>query len=127
MRHLKAPVVLLGTLLLVAGCGGSSGSTSVPATGTPGGSSGPAAPASEAPNANVEAANVFSNNCSGCHGDAGQGGVGPNLQQLPAAGNLQTVLKQVRNGGGGMPPFEGKLTDDEINLVAHYVVETIHQ
>jgi cytochrome c551 len=116
----------VASLLLAAACGGGGGSSSVPVTGTPGGSSGPAAPASEAPTDNVEAANLFANNCSGCHGGAGQGGVGPNLQQLPKAGNLQAVTQQVQHGGGGMPPFQGKLTGQEIDLVAHYVVQEIH-
>jgi cytochrome c551 len=122
----RKPATALVALLFAAACGGGGASSSAPATGTPGGSSGPAVPASEAP-PNAQAANLFANNCSGCHGGAGQGGVGPNLQQLPAAGNLQTVMNQVTHGGGGMPPFEGKLTDQEIDQVAHYVVQDIHQ
>src|SRR4051794_32871398 len=122
--------VSLLALALAAGCGGgssgSSGSSSVGGVGQPGGETGPAAPASSQ-QGTVAAANLFSNNCSGCHGDAGQGGVGPNLQTLDDAGDLQTVENQVRNGGGGMPAFEDKLSDDDIEQVASYVVDTIHQ
>jgi mono/diheme cytochrome c family protein len=121
------PACTVALLLLVVGCGGGGGSTSVPVTGTPGGASGPAAPASEAPTPNVEAANLFANNCSGCHGGAGQGGIGPNLQESAKAGDLRAVIKQVRDGGGGMPSFQEKLTDEEIDLLAHYVVRAIHQ
>ena len=33
--------------------------------------------------------------------------------------------RQVRNGGGGMPPFADVLSDEEIDAVAQYVVEEI--
>jgi mono/diheme cytochrome c family protein len=36
-------------------------------------------------------------------------------------GHLALVEKQVRNGGGAMPPFAGVLSDRQIDLVAHYV------
>jgi mono/diheme cytochrome c family protein len=39
----------------------------------------------------------------------------------------QAVMEQVRNGGGGMPAFEGTLSDDEIQDVAAYVTEKIAQ
>jgi len=67
---------------------------------------------------------VFTSNCGSCHvlGAAGTtGSVGPNLDQLkPDEG---TVEQKVRNGGGGMPAFEGRLSDAEITAVAKYVAE----
>jgi len=67
---------------------------------------------------------IFTSNCGSCHtlGAAGTGGsVGPNLDDLkPDAG---TVEAQVRNGGGGMPAFEGRLSDAEITAVSQYVAE----
>jgi outer membrane protein assembly factor BamB len=67
---------------------------------------------------------VFTSNCGSCHvlGAAGTSGtVGPNLDQLkPDEG---TVEQQVRNGGGGMPAFEGRLSDAEIKAVSKYVAE----
>jgi alcohol dehydrogenase (cytochrome c) len=71
-------------------------------------------------------AQLFSDNCESCHGPLGAGGhVGPNLQKSPVAEHLSQVEKQVRNGGGPMPPFAGVLSDKEIDVVAHYVVEQI--
>jgi alcohol dehydrogenase (cytochrome c) len=71
-------------------------------------------------------AQLFSDNCESCHGPLGAGGhVGPNLQKSPVAEHLSQVEKQVRNGGGPMPPFAGVLSDKEIDAVAHYVVEQI--
>lgn len=65
---------------------------------------------------------VFTNNCGSCHvlGDAGtQGSVGPNLDELKPS--RDQVEQQVRNGGGGMPAFQGRLTDDQIDAVSDYV------
>ena len=71
-------------------------------------------------------AQLFSDNCESCHGVEGAGGhVGPNLQTSPVAENLSQVEKQVRNGGGAMPPFSGALSDEEIDVVSQYVVEQI--
>jgi mono/diheme cytochrome c family protein len=65
---------------------------------------------------------VFTANCSACHtlADAGaSGAVGPNLDD--AAPDQAAVEAKVRTGGGGMPAFEGQLSDDEIVNVAAYV------
>jgi outer membrane protein assembly factor BamB/mono/diheme cytochrome c family protein len=67
---------------------------------------------------------VFSSNCGSCHtlGAAGTtGAVGPNLDDLKP--DAATVEAKVRNGGGGMPAFEGRLSDAEIKAVATYVAE----
>ena len=67
---------------------------------------------------------LFTSNCAGCHtfAAAGTNGmVGPNLDQisLPAAG----IAEQIQNGGGGMPPFKGQLTDEQIQALAKFVFE----
>jgi len=88
----------------VAGCGGSSGGDSnAPATASGG-------------------EKLFTDNCSTCHtlaaaGASGQ--VGPNLDQLRPGPDL--VTSQVNSGGGAMPSFKGRLTDDQIKQVADYV------
>ena len=42
-----------------------------------------------------------------------------------SAKQLSVVVKQVENGGKGMPPFKGTLTQKQINDVATYVVKDI--
>jgi outer membrane protein assembly factor BamB len=67
---------------------------------------------------------VFTSNCGSCHtlNAAGtSGNVGPNLDQLKP--DEATVERQVRNGGGGMPAFEGRLSDAQIMAVAAYVAQ----
>lgn len=75
----------------------------------------------------VEAgATVFSENCSVCHGATGHGGNGgPDLRTMPKAQEVAGAEEQVTNGGGGMPPFGGVLSEEEIENVAAYVVHEI--
>ena len=71
----------------------------------------------------AEGREVFVANCGSCHTleDAGtSGAIGPNLDELSV--DEATVEAQVRSGGGGMPAFEGQLSDEEIMAVAGYVV-----
>jgi mono/diheme cytochrome c family protein len=69
---------------------------------------------------------IFASNCATCHGATGHGGNGgPDLTSIPSAKNYQTVVGQIANGGGGMPPFKGTLTQKQINDVATYVVKDI--
>jgi mono/diheme cytochrome c family protein len=66
---------------------------------------------------------VFVGDCGSCHtfADAGTTGtIGPDLDQSSV--DVAAAEAQVRSGGGGMPAFEGELTDDEIVAVANYVV-----
>jgi alcohol dehydrogenase (cytochrome c) len=69
---------------------------------------------------------VFAANCGTCHGSLGTGGNGgPDLTEIPAAQNASHVVKQVTNGGGGMPPFKGQLTAKQIRDVAAYVANVV--
>jgi cytochrome c551 len=69
---------------------------------------------------------VFSENCSVCHGATGHGGNGgPDLRTMPLAQTEAGAIQQVTNGGGGMPPFSGVLSEGEIENVAAYVAQDI--
>jgi mono/diheme cytochrome c family protein len=69
---------------------------------------------------------VFSENCSTCHGATGHGGNGgPDLRTMPLAQSEEGAIQQVTNGGGGMPPFGGVLSEEEIENVAAYVAQDI--
>jgi mono/diheme cytochrome c family protein len=60
--------------------------------------------------------------CGGCHtlADAGTSGtVGPNLDG--AKPPFDKVVVQVTNGGGAMPPFKDRLSEQQIRDVAAYV------
>jgi mono/diheme cytochrome c family protein len=125
-RSISAVVPTLTVLALVGGVasscgGGGKKATSEPPTTT-------TTTTATAPGAGQAAsgATLFSDNCESCHGTNGAGGhIGPNLQKSSVAENLAKVEKQVRNGGSVMPPFKGVLSDEQIDTVAHYVVEQI--
>ena len=89
----------------------------------------PGGEGAEAGGATADAAagkEVFSEECSVCHGATGHGGNGgPDLTTMPLAKTQAGAEKQVTNGGGGMPAFKGVLSEEEISNVAVYVVEDI--
>lgn len=116
-------VALVGSMSMIAAlgltaCGGSDSSSdggSAPMTTEQTSGGGTAA---------NEGQTVFVQNCGTCHtlSAAGtDGNVGPNLDT--AGVDYEEVRNQVINGGGGMPAFQGVLSDAEIDAVATYVSE----
>jgi alcohol dehydrogenase (cytochrome c) len=88
----------------------------------------PAEPADQGKGDAAAGQQIFADNCAGCHGQSGTGGNGgPDLTTIPSARNIERVVAQVTNGGGGMPAFKGTLTPKQINDVSAYVVETINK
>jgi cytochrome c6 len=67
---------------------------------------------------------IFSQSCASCHTLAAAdatGTIGPNLDQSQIA--LDAAIKQIIEGGGGMPPFGDTLSEQQIRAVARYIVE----
>jgi cytochrome c553 len=98
----RAAFGLLAAALLLSGCGGSK-------TGS-----------------NSTGGKVFASaGCGGCHtlsAAKSNGQTGPNLDQ--AKPSYDTVVRQVSNGGGGMPSFTGKLNTNQIRDVASFVASS---
>jgi len=70
----------------------------------------------------IDAKGIFTANCAPCHTltKAGTNGmVGPVLDDLALPPSA--VEHQIRNGGGGMPPFGNQLSDDEIEALVQYL------
>lgn len=63
--------------------------------------------------------------CGGCHTLAAAGSEGqlrgPNLDDLQP--DFDTVVQQVTTGGGGMPAFDERLSEQQIRDVAAFVSE----
>ncbi len=72
-------------------------------------------------------AKVFAANCASCH-IGGKNVVNPakTLKQEALAqyamNSSDAIVTQVTNGKGAMPKFKGRLTDDQIQSVAAYVL-----
>ena len=111
-------VVLALLVVAAAGCGGDDDDS--------GGAATTAATTAETTEGGGDGAAVFASaGCGTCHtlAAAGSSGTtGPNLDDLMP--DKETVEAQVRSGGGGMPAFEGQLSDAEIEAVATYVSES---
>jgi sulfite dehydrogenase len=63
--------------------------------------------------------------CGGCHtleAAGSSGTIGPNLDEAQPDSAL--VVERVTNGAGAMPSFKDKLSEEDINNVAAYVVES---
>ena len=118
-------VLLLAALVLVVAipaCGGEEEEQALPETveGT--------LPADTGAATEGDAANgkkVFASaGCGGCHtfSAAGSTGtVGPNLDDANV--DVDAAVQQVKNGGGGMPAFGDRLSDQEIADVAAFVTQ----
>lgn len=123
MRRTKLALLLVaGALALVAaGCGSDDDSD----TAEP-----PAATTTEnGGSETTDAANgeqvYVSAGCGGCHtfADAGSNGqIGPNLDESQPSAEL--VIDRVTNGAGAMPSFSDRLSEQQIQDVAAYVVES---
>jgi mono/diheme cytochrome c family protein len=66
---------------------------------------------------------LFGDNCSVCHGLSGQGGNGG--PPITSQRNIDAIMAQIEQGGGGMPPFGDQLSDQEILDIATYVAQSI--
>ena len=118
-------VLLLAALVLVVAipaCGGEEDEQALPETveGTLPADTGAATEGDPANGKTVFA----SAGCGGCHtfSAAGSTGtVGPNLDD--ASVDVDAAVQQVKNGGGGMPPFGDRLSDQEIADVAAFVTQ----
>ena len=70
-------------------------------------------------------AKLFSNSCAVCHGEFGQGEIGPNLSDrfwIYGSGKKE-IYSVISNGTeNGMPNNYWRLTEDEINSLTLYVM-----
>lgn len=58
--------------------------------------------------------------CIGCHGGDLAGGMGPSLVGL--SDSKEEIHDIIKNGQGGMPPFGGKISDEQIDQLAEYIL-----
>ena len=68
---------------------------------------------------------IFTGSCGSCHvleaaGTAGT--AGPNLDE--SRPGLEEAEHQIAEGGGGMPAFKDQLSDEQIQALAEYIVES---
>jgi mono/diheme cytochrome c family protein len=69
----------------------------------------------------VDGAILYSDNCAGCHGPSGSGGVGPSfvgiVERYP---EVSDEIAVVTDGRGSMPAWADHLTAEEIAAVVEF-------
>lgn len=69
---------------------------------------------------------IFQANCAVCHGNAGQGGIGPNLTDdyWIHGGDIKSVFKTVKYGvpAKGMVPWQSQLSPSQIAEVSNFIL-----
>jgi mono/diheme cytochrome c family protein len=78
---------------------------------------------------------TFQKNCVGCHGEDGMGGVKtidgkklkvPSFHEGHALKHSdEDFVKQITNGGDGMPAFKDKLSPEEMNGLVRFIRKVI--
>jgi mono/diheme cytochrome c family protein len=122
VRKLVLLVAALGLVVALPACGGEEEAQALPETveGTLPANTGAASEGDPAKGKTIYA----SAGCGGCHifSAAGSTGtIGPNLDD--AGVDFEAAVQQIKNGGGGMPAFSGRLSDQEIADVAAFVTQ----
>ena len=77
-------------------------------------------------------ASLFRQNCAICHGPEGEGKTLEDGRRIP---NLregefkyktdEQIYRHISEGGNGMTPFRGQLTDREINMMVRFVQDRL--
>lgn len=119
-RRAAVAVLALALGLGVAACGGDEDSTADETT-----TEETTTTTTDGETSSAAGREIFIDDCGTCHtlSDAGTSGtIGPALDGIGL--DAAAVESQVRNGGGGMPAFEGQLTDEEIEVVSTYVADS---
>ncbi|HNF72396.1 MAG TPA: c-type cytochrome, partial [Chitinophagaceae bacterium] len=70
---------------------------------------------------------IYATNCVACHGDKGQGGVGPNLTDnfWLHGGTIQDVFKTIKYGvpAKGMRSWQSEIKPGDMQAVASYILK----
>jgi len=70
----------------------------------------------------INAADIFSQRCSGCHGEDRGGGRGPALLPDVLTKDPASYKNTITNGSGPMPVWGNRLSADEINTLVEYIL-----
>jgi mono/diheme cytochrome c family protein len=121
-------LLVVFAMFVVSGCStpANENVNNAPATATT-----PAVKATATPDEFAVSRANYAKHCSACHGDEGKGGLVkvdntklkvPSLREgHPVQHPDEKLVKQITNGGDGMPKFSEKLSADEINAMVRFV------
>jgi mono/diheme cytochrome c family protein len=121
-------VLLVTVIFLIGGC---SQPENPNVNNAPAAAVTPVAKATATPDELAFARANYAKHCSACHGDEGKGGLVkvdkvklkvPSLREGHALEHPdEKLVKQITNGGDGMPKFKDKLSPEEINAMVRFI------
>ena len=124
---LCALALIVSAIFLVSGCN----QTENPNASAPAATAPPVTTATATPDELAFARANYAKHCSACHGDEGKGGLVkvedvrlkvPSLTEGHALNHTdEKFVKQIRDGGDGMPKFMDKLSPEEINAMVRFI------
>jgi cytochrome c551 len=123
MRNYRALFLTAAGLLCLtalAGCGGGGNKAGEPFGG---GKNNPGSPTEAMAGASEQTQSLYKANCLSCHGNTLEGRVGPstNLQKVGSRLSKEQIIKQITNGGNGMPGLGSKLKPEETDALADWL------
>jgi mono/diheme cytochrome c family protein len=80
---------------------------------------------SEAEPAIIDTVALFSNNCASCHKADRSGARGPSLLPGRLTKEASYYAETITNGSGPMPSFGGRLSVEEINALAEWILTPV--
>jgi cytochrome c551 len=120
-------LVVVSAMLFISGCSKTNENVNNPPAAT----ATPVAKATATPDELAVARANYAKHCSACHGDEGKGGLVkventklkvPSLREGHALEHPdEKLVKQITNGGDGMPKFKDKLSPEEINALVPFI------
>ena len=72
--------------------------------------------------ATINAADIFSQRCSGCHREDREGDKGPALLPDVLTKDPSAYVETITNGSGLMPTWGGQLSTDEISALVEFIM-----
>ncbi len=127
MKLCTLALVVVSVMLFISGCS----KTNENVNNTPAVTATPVAKATATPDELAAARANYAKHCSACHGDEAKGGLVkientrlkvPSLCEGHALHHPDAdFVKQIANGGDGMPKFKDKLSPEEINAMVHCI------
>lgn len=72
-------------------------------------------------NSNINGQELFNASCTSCHGTDGKLGLMGAKDLTQSTMDINERIEIIKNGKGAMTPFNGMLSDEQINAVAVYI------
>lgn len=66
---------------------------------------------------------LYTTRCAACHGLDGKLTMGGSKPLHTSSLSAADIVQQIKKGKGSMPPFEGRLSEEEINALSQFVLK----